>query len=56
MEGLTGEAQHLIQIVDEVNSKINNLAASTEEIAASASVVGEVSNKLKEQFEKIISM
>mgnify|MGYP000761861066 FL=1 len=42
-----------MEIVDDVNGRISNLAASTEEIAASASMIGEVSDELKNKFEKL---
>ena len=48
IEHLTTEADHLMEIVDDVNGRISNLAASTEEIAASASMIGEVSDELEE--------
>ena len=56
MEILTEEAEHLIRIVDEVNLKITNLAASTQEIAASAAMVGDISDTLKGRFDKILNM
>ena len=53
IERLTTEADHLMEIVDDVNGRISNLAASTEEIAASASMIGEVSDELKNKFERL---
>lgn len=53
MEGLSKESTRLMEIVDEVNGRISNLAASTEEIAASAAMVGEVSDDLKERLAKL---
>lgn len=53
MDKLTKEADRLMEIVDEVNERIANLAASTEEIAASATMVGEVSDTLKQRFEAL---
>ena len=53
MDKLTEEADHLMEIVDDVNERINNLAASTQEIAASATMVGEVSDALKDRFETL---
>lgn len=53
MDKLAGESQHLIHIVDEVNERISNLAASTQEIAASATMIGEVSDELKGKFEEL---
>lgn len=53
MNGLALESERLTQIVDEVNERISNLAASTQEIAASATLIGEVSDKLKDKFETL---
>ncbi len=50
---LTQESSKLIQTVDEVNDRISNLAASSEEIAASANMVSEVADDLKEKFAQI---
>ena len=56
MNRLAEESEHLIQIVDEVNERISNLAASTQEIAASATMIGEVSDELKDKFEELNQM
>lgn len=56
MNKLADEAEHLIQIVDEVNERISNLAASTQEIAASATMIGEVSDELKDKFDELNQM
>lgn len=56
MNKLAEESEHLIQIVDEVNERISNLAASTQEIAASATMIGEVSDELKDKFEDLNRM
>ena len=53
MNLLAEESDRLIDIIDDVNERINNLAASTEEIAASASMIGEVSDTLKERFDRL---
>ncbi len=53
MEELNQEAAKLMEVVDEVNARISNLAASTEEIAASAITVGKIADTLKEQFHSI---
>lgn len=50
MESIISEADHLIQIIDEVNERITNLAASTEEIAASTDMLKDVSGDLKEKM------
>lgn len=50
---LSTESQHLIDIVDDVNGRINNLAASTQEIAASATLIDEVALKLKDKFNQL---
>ena len=56
MDKLAEESNHLMEIVDEVNERISNLAASTQEIAASATMIGEVSDELKEKFEELNRM
>lgn len=53
MDVLGQEAEKLMKIVDEVNGRIENLAASTEEIATSAIMVGNIADTLREQFEGI---
>lgn len=50
---LLGESQHLIEIVDNVNGKISNLAASTQEIAASTTLIDEATLKLKDKFSRL---
>lgn len=56
MDRLTENSQKLMEVVDDVNGRINNLAASTEEIAASATVAGQIANKLRGEFERINSL
>jgi len=56
MDKLAEESNHLMEIVDEVNERISNLAASTQEIAASATMIGEVSDELKDKFEELNRM
>lgn len=56
MDKLAGESEQLMRTVDEVNERISNLAASTQEIAASATVIGEVSGELKDKFDELNSM
>ena len=53
INNLAEEADKLIEIVDKVNERIQILAVSTEEIAASATVVGEASDKLKNKFDTL---
>lgn len=53
MDRLTENSQKLMEVVDDVNGRISNLAASTEEIAASATAVGQIADELREKFEKI---
>lgn len=53
MKILTEEADKLIGIVDQVNMRIGNLAASTEEIAASATMIEGISEDLHQKFEVI---
>lgn len=56
MEILSTESNRLLEIVDEVNERISNLAASTQEIAASATMVGVVSDDLKEKLAALNNM
>lgn len=51
LQRITEESDRLMRIVDEVNERITTLAASTEEIAASASMAGSMSEDLKERFD-----
>jgi methyl-accepting chemotaxis protein len=53
MDKLAEKSQNLMNIVDDVNERITNLAASTQEIAASAQIIGEVADKLHGKFEDI---
>nr|MBP3599297.1 4Fe-4S dicluster domain-containing protein [Eubacterium sp.] len=53
MSRLLEESEQLIRTVDDVNTRISNLAASTEEIAASATMVSETSDKLKAKLEQL---
>ena len=50
---LTSEANKLIKIIDDVNQRIGNLAASTEEIVASTILIGSISDQLQSMFEEI---
>ncbi len=56
MNLLAGEADRLMEVVDNVNERISNLAASTEEIAASATMIGEVADELKDKFNELNRM
>lgn len=53
--GLLENAEKLISIIDGVNVRVTNLAASTEEIAASADMVRTISNDLKYKMVKLQS-
>lgn len=50
---LLSKAGRLIEIIDSVNARVTNLAASTQEIAASADTVNTISAKLKEKLTQI---
>ena len=47
---LLENAEKLIEIIDSVNVRVTNLAASTEEIAASADMVSDISSDLKDKL------
>jgi len=53
MSFLTKEANKLMDIVDGVNRRIGNLAASTEEIANSTALIEKISDQLQKMFEEI---
>ncbi|MCD7726434.1 MAG: methyl-accepting chemotaxis protein [Clostridiales bacterium] len=53
IEELLQDAGKLIDIIDSVNVRVTNLAASTEEIAASADMVSTISADLKEKLERL---
>lgn len=50
---LIQNSEKLMSVVDDVNQRITNLAASTEEIAASATIIGKVTEQLRDKFEVI---
>lgn len=50
---LLSDAEKLIEVIDSVNERVTNLAASTEEIAASADTVKAVSSGLKQKLESL---
>lgn len=56
MNKLNDEAVNLMNIVDDVNRRISTLASSSEEIAASATMVGDIANDLKEKFDVITAL
>ena len=53
IELLLDNAGKLIDIIDGVNVRVTNLAASTEEIAASADMVSNISADLKNKMERL---
>ena len=52
---LSADAEKLISVIDDVNIRVTNLAASTEEIAASADMVSSISADLKEKMNSLNS-
>lgn len=50
---LLEKAEKLIEVIDGVNARVTNLAASTEEIAASADMVSTISADLKSKMERL---
>lgn len=52
---LLADAKKLISVIDGVNLRVTNLAASTEEIAASADMVSTISSDLKEKLAELNS-
>ena len=56
MNRLIENSQKLMKVVDDVNERINNLAASTQEIAASTTIIGEVASELHNKFDRISAL
>ncbi len=53
---LVDESKRLIEIMDEVNLRMTSLAASTEEIAASADMVAEISDELQNKVMELAEL
>lgn len=53
---LVDESNRLIEIIDEVNARMTNLAASTEQIAASADMVAEISDELQNKVMELAEL
>lgn len=56
MAKLMESSENLMKVVDNVNERITNLAASTEEIAASATMIGQVAAELHNKFDRISAL
>lgn len=56
MDRLIKSAEDLMHVVDDVNQRITNLAASTEEISASTTIIEQVTAELRNKFETIQSL
>lgn len=56
MDQLNEESKKLMDIVDEVNNRISSLASSSEEIAASTTLISEIADDLKEKLGAITSL
>lgn len=53
MERLKQNSENLMHVVDDVNQRITNLASSTEEIAASTTIIEQLTVELRKKFETI---
>ncbi len=56
MENLTEQANNLVRLVSQVNDRVNNFAAATEEISASTKVVEDMSRRVQEKLTELIDM
>ena len=54
VEGIAGETDHLMEIVSDVNSRIQNLAASTEEISASTTIISETMEAVQTELSELV--
>lgn len=55
IKNLLADAERLINVIDGVNLRVTNLAAATEEIAASADMVSTISADLKDKLAELNS-
>ncbi len=56
MENLNEQADTLTTLVKQVNDRVSNFAASTEEIAASTRVVEELSERVMDRLKELVNM
>lgn len=56
METLTEHAQTLSNLVSQVDDRVSNLAAATEEISASSKVVDEMSKRIQDKISELVRM
>ena len=56
MEDLTAQAGKLAELVQRVNDRVSNFAASTEEISASTRVVEEMSKRVQDKLTELVEM
>lgn len=56
MEDLTAQADKLSELVQRVNDRVSNFAASTEEISASSRVVEEMSKRVQDMLTELVEM
>ncbi len=54
VEGIAKETKELLEVVENVNGRIQNLAASSEEISASTTIVSEAVEKVKNELEVLV--
>ncbi|MBQ6815252.1 MAG: hypothetical protein IJP13_06920 [Lachnospiraceae bacterium] len=56
MELLTEQADMLTNLVKQVNDRVSNFAAATEEISASTRVVEEMSRRVQDRLAELVEM
>ncbi len=56
IENLTEQAKLLSRLVEHVNDRVSNFAASTEEISASTRVVEDMSKRVQERLNELVKM
>ena len=56
MENLKEQADLLGSLVKEINDRVSNLAAATEEISASSKVVEDMSRSIQDKLEELVKM
>ena len=53
INSLLSEAEHLVQIIEEVNGRTQNLAASTEQMSSATTIVLDAANSIKQSLDAL---
>lgn len=56
IDGIAQETQNLVEIISNVNNRTQNLTASTQEISASATIIYDTVEQVKNELEQLVSI